>query len=148
VKTSIEINLPISKVVELFIDKNNFKNWKNDFISFEYISGIPGEVGSVTKLINKRGIMFETIISRNMAGEIIETYEHKREEKTILIHRATNSFKTLNENRTLFEVETELVEVNGFLFKLIMTLMAGAGKKYSQIQLNKFKEFAESEIRK
>jgi hypothetical protein len=142
-KTAIEINLPINKVVELFMDKGNFKEWKKDFISYQHINGIPGEVGAITKLVTKRGIMFETIISKDLPAEIIETYEHKRGEKTIMAHKASNRFTPLLENKTFFEVETELTQVVGFFLKLIMILMAAAGKKYSQDQLNQFKIFAE-----
>ena len=71
-------------------------------------------------------------------------YEHKRGEEIIMIRKATNCFTSLAENKTLFEVDTELTEVNGILLKLIMKLMASAGKKYSQEQLNKFKRFVES----
>jgi hypothetical protein len=50
-KVAIEINLPVNKVVGLFMDKNYFKEWKKDFISFEHIKGIPEEVGAITKLV-------------------------------------------------------------------------------------------------
>jgi hypothetical protein len=58
-KAIIEINLPINRVVELFMDKNNFREWKKEFIGYEHISGTPGEIGAVTKLIYKKEIMFE-----------------------------------------------------------------------------------------
>jgi hypothetical protein len=34
------INLPINKVVELFMDKSNYKYWKKVFTGFEPLSGI------------------------------------------------------------------------------------------------------------
>lgn len=142
-KISVEINSPINIVVDLFMDKNNFKEWKNDFIEHELISGIAGEVGAVTKLIGRREVMYEKIISKNLPFEIAELYEHTRNEKIMMVHKATNRFTALSKNKTLFEAEIEIENVNGLLLKLIMKLMAGAGKKYSQKQLSKFKEFAE-----
>jgi hypothetical protein len=142
---TIQINLPINKVVELFMDKSNFKEWKKDFISYEHISGIPGEVGAVTKLVSKRVTMFETITSKNFPAEIIEEYEHKRGVKTVMVHKASNRFISIAENRTLFEVEMAIIKVDGFLLKLMMKLMAGAGRKYAQDQLNQFKVFAEKQ---
>jgi len=35
----VEINLPLNKVIELFMDKNNFKHWKKSFISYEHFDG-------------------------------------------------------------------------------------------------------------
>jgi hypothetical protein len=143
-KPTIQINLPINNVIELFMDKNNFKEWKKDFISYEHISGIPGEAGAVTKLVYKRPTMFETIVSKKLPGEIVEMYEHKQGEKTTMVHKSTYHFKFLSEKSTLLEVDMEIIKVNGFMLKLIMTLMFGPGKKYAQEQLNKFKVFAEN----
>jgi len=142
-KPTIQINRPINDVVKLFMDKKYFKEWKKDFIGYESISGSPDEIGAVTKLVYKRVTMFETIISKKLPNEIIATYEHKRGEKTTMIHRVTNRFKSLSENSTLLEVEMEILKIDGFLLKLIMTMMAGAGRKYSQTQLNQLKILAE-----
>ena len=141
---SIEINLPINNVVELFMDKRNFKDWKKDFISFEHISGTPGEIGAVTKLVDKRVTMLETITSKNLPSEIVETYQHIRGEKTVMVHKTTYRFTPLAEDKTLFEAAMEVIKIEGFLLKLIMTIFAGAGRKQSQGQLNMFKVFAES----
>ena len=116
-KVAVEINVPINTVVKLFMDKNNFKEWKKDFTSYENISGVAGEVGAVTKLIGKREVMYEKIISKNLPLEIIEVYEHKRNEKIMMVHKATNHFTSLSENKTLFEVETEIEKVNSFILK-------------------------------
>jgi len=45
-KLNIEINLPVTKVVELFPDKSNFKEWKKNFIRYEHISRVQNEAGS------------------------------------------------------------------------------------------------------
>jgi hypothetical protein len=140
----VEINLPINKVVQLFIDKNNFKAWKKGFISYKHIHGIPGEVGALTKLVTKQGIMYERIVSMNLPAEIIETYEHKRGNKTTMIHKAVNHFVSLTENKTLVEVKTEVIEIHGVLMKFIIKVMARAGEKFSQDQLNQFKVFSEN----
>jgi hypothetical protein len=142
-KPTIEINLPANRVFELFMNKTNFKEWKKDFISYEFISGTPGEVGAVTKLVYKRVTMFETITNKNFPNEIIAEYEHKRGEKTIMFHKASNHFASLSDNKTLLEVDMEITKIIGLLPKIIMTLMAGAGKRYAQTQLNQLKSFAE-----
>jgi hypothetical protein len=142
-KPSVEINIPINKVVELFMDKRTFKDWKKNFISYEHISGTPGEVGAVTMLIYKRVTMLETIISKNLPAEIVELYEHKNGDKTVMVHQSTYRFTSLTANKTHMEVIMETLKIEGFMMKLIMTIFAGAGRKYAQEQLDKFKELAE-----
>jgi hypothetical protein len=132
-----------NKVVQLFIDKNNFKEWKKDFVSFEHISGTSDEIGSVDKLVFKRVTMIETISSTNLPTEIIYDYEHKQGHKTIMFHKASNHFTSLAENKTLYELDSEITKIIGLLPKIIMTIMKGAGKNYAQDQLNRFKVFAE-----
>jgi hypothetical protein len=143
-KTSIQINLPIEKAFELFMDKNNFKNWKKEFVSFEQISGSSDEIGSVTKLVYTKFTMFETIVSKNSPSEYVATYEYKRGAKTQMFHKAVNTFTLLDANKTSIVVNSEIIKVNGIFLNLMMKLMAGAGRKYSQEQLDKFKVFAES----
>ena len=142
-KSAVEINLPVATVVELFNDKNNFAAWKKNFISFEYVSGTPGEAGSVTKLVFKRVTMFETILKKNLPASITESYDHQRNGKTVMVHEATNRFSKLKDDKTLIESEMNITKVVGFLPRMMMKLMAGAAKKYAQDQLNQFKVFAE-----
>jgi len=142
-KVSVEINKPIKELFELFLDKNYFKEWKKDYLGYEYINGKQGEVDSKTKLIYKRQVMIETIVQKNEPREMIAEYEHQQGGKTNMFNRVTNKFTSLDKNRTLLEVETEITEVKGFLFRIMIKLMAGAGKKYAQIQLNQLKTFAE-----
>jgi len=138
-----EINLPIRKVVELYVNKNNLKEWQKELISYDHISGIPEEVGAVTRLKYKSVTIFETITFKNIAFEINGEYEHKRSEKTILVHKASNRFSSLKENRTLYEMEIETIKIFGILPKLMSLVMGGAAKKYYQNLLYQFKKFAE-----
>lgn len=144
-KTSVQINLPVEKVFKLFMDKNNFKNWKKDFISYEQISGSPDETGSVSKLVYTNFEMLETIVSKKFPSEFQALYEYKRGGKTQMLHKAINKFTSLDANKTLVEVDLEIVEVYGFFMNLMIRMMAGAGKKISQDQLNQLKVFAEGE---
>jgi|SRR5712671_4101970 len=144
-KHTVEINLPINKVIELFLDKANFKDWKKDFISYEHIQGTPDEIGSSDKLVFKRVTLIETVTSKKLPSEISYEYEHKRGTKTIMIHKASNHFTLLQENKTLYELDSEITKIFGLLPKIIMGLMKGASNKYAQDQLNQFKLFAEKQ---
>ena len=142
---SIEINLPIQRVAELYTDKNNFQHWKKGFTSFEMVSGSSNEVGSVCKLYFKKETIIETITSNNLPFEISQEYEHKNGEKTIMFHTAVNRFIAVTESRTLIEMEMKVSDVTGFILKLMIKMMAGAGRRYAQDQLIQFKGFAENQ---
>ena len=49
------INLPREKVIELFDNPDNMKHWQLGLVSFENISGTPGEVGTKSRLKYKMG---------------------------------------------------------------------------------------------
>lgn len=140
---STEINVPIQKAAELFLNKDNLKEWQKELISYEHISGIPGEVGSKTKLSYKSVTIFETIILKNMPAEIKGFYEHKARKKTVMTHNTSNRFSRIGENKTLFELEMEDVKFVGFLPKLLSKLMGRMFEKYHQNEVDQFKIFAE-----
>jgi hypothetical protein len=140
---SAEINLPVEKVFELFLNKDNLKEWQTEVINFEHINGTPGEVGAVTKQNYKSVIIIETITSKKFPDEIRGLYDHKRGTTTIMIHESSNRFKSLGENKTLFELEMLNVEFVGFLPKLMSKLMGRMFEKYHQEEVDRFKLFAE-----
>ncbi|MBK6504812.1 MAG: SRPBCC family protein [Ignavibacteria bacterium] len=137
-----EINLPIARVVELFDDPENLKHWQPGLISFEPISGTPGQPGAKSKLkykMGKRDIeMIETITVRNLPDEFSGTYEAKG-----VFNIVKNYFRPVSENKTKYINESEF-QFNGFM-KLIGFLMPGAFRKESEKYLMQFKEFAEKQ---
>ena len=137
-----EINLPIARVVELFDDPENLKHWQPGLISFEPISGTPGQPGAKSKLkykMGKRDIeMVETITVRNLPDEFSGTYEAKG-----VFNIVKNYFRPVSESKTKYINENEF-QFKGFM-KLIGFLMPGAFRKESEKYLLQFKEFAEKE---
>jgi hypothetical protein len=137
-----EINLPIARVVELFDDPENLKNWQPGLISFEPISGTPGQPGAKSRLkykMGKRDIeMIETITVRNLPDEFSGTYEAKG-----VFNIVKNYFRAVSENKTKYISENEF-QFKGFM-KLIGFLMPGAFRKESEKYLQQFKEFAEKQ---
>ena len=51
----IEIDLPRARVVELFDNPDNLKHWQPGLVSFEAISGVPGEPGGRSRLRYQMG---------------------------------------------------------------------------------------------
>jgi hypothetical protein len=137
-----EINLPIARVVELFDDPENLKHWQPGLVSFEPISGTPGQPGAKSRLkykMGKRDIeMIETITVRNLPDEFSGTYEAKG-----VFNIVKNYFKPISESKTKYINENEF-QFKGFM-KIIGFLMPGAFRKESEKYLLQFKEFAEKQ---
>lgn len=137
------INKPIEKVIELFDSVDNLYKWMPGLLSYEHISGEAGQVGAKAKLkfkMGKREIeMIETITTRNLPQEFSGVYEANG-----VVNPQQNFFTAIDENTTRYETISEFKFTN-FGMKLIGLLMPGAFKKQSQVYLDKFKEFAESE---
>ena len=138
----IEINLPVQKVIELFDNPANMSKWQPGFVSFEPISGTPGQPGAKSKLkylMGKREVeMIETITVRNLPREFSGTYEAKG-----VFNDMKNYFTQTGNNKTKWVHECEF-KFSGMM-KLVGWLMPGAFKKQSQKYLDMFKEFAEKE---
>ncbi|MEO8934376.1 MAG: SRPBCC family protein, partial [Xanthomarina sp.] len=66
--TEILICTPVLDFVKKMQNLENLKYWQRGLISYDHISGVPGDVGSKMKLVYKVG-------TRQM--ELIETVIHK-----------------------------------------------------------------------
>jgi hypothetical protein len=115
---------------------------KKDFEFFEQISGSPGKIGSVTKLVYSKFIIVETIVSKNFSFEFVASFEYKQGTKIQMVHRAVNTFTSLDGNKTSIAVNLEIIKVNGIFLSLMMKLMVGACRKHTQEQLDQLEAFA------
>jgi len=142
---SVEINLPVQRVVELFSDENNLKNWQRGFVSKEPISGAKGKTGSKSKVIFKNGKhtieLTETILDNRLPDEITGLYEHVH-----MVNTMRNCFIPLDSNRTKMETHIEYTKFNGPIPKLMGWLMRGMFRKQTQKMFDGFKMFAEKKI--
>lgn len=136
------IDLPLQKVLELFDSEENMFKWQPELISFEHVSGDKGEVGAKSNLLYKMGKreveMVETIIKKDLPGEFNFTYEAKG-----VWNEMKNSFVEVDPSKTKWISHSEF-RFSGFM-KLIGFLMPGSFKKQSQLALDRFKAFAESQ---
>ena len=140
--TEIDINKPIEKVIELFDNPDNMGQWMEGLLSFEPLSGTPGQPGAKSRLkfkMGKREIeMTETILTRNLPDEFTGTYEAKG-----VFNIVKNKFVQLTDKKTRYITEQEF-QFKGFM-KIIAFLMQGAFKKQSMKYLTDFKKFAETQ---
>lgn len=140
---SVEIERPIDRVIELFDNPDNMKEWQDGFVSFEPLSGIPGQPGAKSRVTydmgkGKKMELIETVLVRNLPDEFSGTYEHKH-----MTNSMKNRFIALSENATRWEAELEYTKLNGFMIKMMAFLFPGMFKKQTQKWMDQFKAFVE-----
>ncbi|RYJ42712.1 SRPBCC family protein [Flavobacterium beibuense] len=140
----IEIDLPVSKVIELFDNPHNMKYWMDGLASFELLNGVSGQPGAKSRLIFRMGNrnieMLETITVKKLPEEYTGTYEANG-----VYNVVKNRFIPLPGDRTKY-VSENYFEFKGFM-KIIAFIMPGSFKKQSLKYLNDFKRFAENDIK-
>ena len=140
--SEIEINVPVSRIVELFDNADNLTKWMDGLQSFDHLSGVPGQPGAKTKMVFKMGSreieMIETITVRNLPDEFTATYDADG-----VINIVKNRFIKLSESKTKYITENEF-QFKGFM-KIIALLMPGSFKKQSYKFMEDFKKFAETQ---
>ncbi len=137
----IEINKPIDRVIELFDNPDNLKEWMMGLQSFEHLSGEMGQPGAKSKLVfdhkGRRTEMIETIVARNLPDEFSGTYEANG-----VLNTQKNHFTKVDENTTRWTSYTEF-KFSNFMMKLMGALMPGMFKKQSMKFAQSFKAFCE-----
>jgi hypothetical protein len=94
-----EINLPITKVVELFENTDNLKYWQQGLQSYEQLSGTAGDPGAKARIVIHQGKhvieLIETVITNRLPYESSALYEHRH-----MINTMTNRFSSINAHKT------------------------------------------------
>ena len=139
---SIDINLPLEKVVELFKDEKNLKEWQDGFIRKEHINGLEGEKESVSMIYFKHGKqemeLTETITNNDLPHSIEAFYHHKHMDNTL-----KTSFTSISESVTSYEIDGEYLAFRGFMPKLLATLFPSMFRKQAEKWMHNFKGFCE-----
>lgn len=137
----IDIDLPRARVVELFDNVDNLKEWMPGLVLFETIEGQPGKPGAKSRMefqMGKRKIkMTETIVSNNLPDEMEGYYETNGMKNDIKV-----SFIEIDKNKTMYVSESTF-KFSGVMW-LVAPLMKKAFMKTSQNYLDRFKKFAEA----
>lgn len=138
------INAPIDEVIKRFDNVDTLKEWMPGLVSFEHLSGEPGQVGAKSKLtyqMGKRTIeMIETITERDLPRCFNGTYEAKG-----VYNEVGNAFEAIDENTTR-HISDQYFGFKGGM-KVIGFLFPGAFKKQSQKYLDDFKSFVERDYK-
>ncbi|MGB1240989.1 MAG: SRPBCC family protein [Chitinophagales bacterium] len=141
---TVTIDVPIEKVVALWEDEQNFKEWQDDFKSIEHLEGIPHIRGAKSKIVfdgKNRIELIETILSIDLPKEKVALYEHIH-----MTNTQSSKFKTIEDNKTLYTSEVKYLKFNGFMVKLFAKFFPSKFKGQSQKWMNQFKAFAEQKM--
>ncbi len=140
-RLEITVNLPRKRVVELFDNPDNLKEWQPGLKSFEPLSDNLYEEGAKTKLLYQMGkkevAMIETIVLYNPPDRFSAIYEAKN-----VWNRCDNWFLEKDETTTQWLFESDF-RCKGFVWALTL-LCPWMFKKQSLDYMNQFKTFAEN----
>ncbi|GHN03076.1 hypothetical protein WSM22_45650 [Cytophagales bacterium WSM2-2] len=139
---TVDIDKPIDKVILLFENPDNMKEWQDGFVSMTHISGIRGIAGAKSLLVyntdNRRMELTETVLIKDLPSEMKALYEH-----THMVNTMSNRFSSVGSNKTRWNVEIEYTKFNGFVPKMMALFTPGVFRKQTQKWLDQFKVFAE-----
>jgi hypothetical protein len=137
----LPIDKPRAEVWKAFDNPENMKIWQPSLISFDRISGTPGQSGAVSRLTyeenGRQFTLIEKVTYREEPKRLDGVYENDFADTIV-----RNTFVEQGGEKTLWVVETE------YKFKtLIMRILGPVMKKNSvlrtQKDMERFKEMAE-----
>lgn len=138
--TEILINLPRSRVIELFDSSENLSRWQPGLLSLTHLEGTPGAVGARSELVyeGRKGdlVMTETIRKKQLPEQFHMSYKSRG-----VYNEVENWFTEKEPGLTLWRTE------NYFRFGGVMMLMVPFMKKAfihnTMLNMDRFKIFAE-----
>lgn len=139
--SSAVINSSVNKAWSYITDPERLKFWLTGFKSYEYISGVKGETGCISKLTfleNGR----EVVVTEEIMN-IVQNKEMriKMENDDFAVYTGF-SLKELNGKTEI--TQTEEVKPKKFMMKLMMLLFSSQMKKKMNNELQNFKKYVEN----
>lgn len=140
-KIEMTIELPRERVIELFDSFENLKHWQEGLVSYEPISGEPGQPGAKTRLLYQMGRrrieMVETIITRNMPDEFSGTYDARG------VHNIVRNYFFEDGDKTHWLLDSDF-QFSGFMRIMSFFMGSGSFRQQTVKMMESFKRFAES----
>lgn len=137
----LQINLPRTRVVELFLDPENVAKWQTSLVSMEQIEGIGRELGAKTRQLHRMGNreqwMTETITVFEAPDRFSAVYEGGGVHNLI-----ENRFYEAGNNKTRWVVVSDFSGSN-LMMRLMVRFLPGMFKKQTFAFMEMFKAFAE-----
>ncbi len=142
--SKVIINKPVEEVWAFFDNPDNLSKWLTGFVSFENISGLPGQVGTKSKHIyennGKNLELIELITSRIENKEFKGTLSHK-----MMVSTMDNQFKDLGNGRTELTADVE-TKFKSLVFQILSPIMKRNFQKRQDEDLRRLKYAIENDI--
>jgi len=139
-ETEVYINLPRGRVIELFDSFENLKKWQEGLVSFEHISGDPGQPGTKTRLLydmgRRRMEMIETIIKRDLPDEFSGIYDASG------VHNIVRNYFYDEGERTRWALDSEF-QFRSFMRIMSLFIPGRRFREQTRSSMESFKRFAE-----
>jgi UDP-N-acetylenolpyruvoylglucosamine reductase len=141
-RLELTIDKPRRQVWQAFTDREKIKVWQPALSDIEPIKGIPGQVGSESKLNFKENEREFSLIEKITQRQEPETFSQLYE-NSYAVNTVKNSFIDHGESQTLWITETE------YKFKTLLMKMIGPVYKRNfavrtQRDMERFKEVVEN----
>ncbi|HKY55627.1 MAG TPA: SRPBCC family protein [Anaerolineales bacterium] len=142
-KLQLPINKSRAEVWKAFDNVENMKKWQPSLVSFELVSGTPGQPGAVSKLTyeekGREFALIEKITHRDEPHRFDGVYENNFADNVV-----RNTFVEQGKDQTLWIVETEY-KFKTMLMKILGSLMKKNFVVRTQRDMERFKEMVESQ---
>lgn len=139
----ITINVTRDRLVELMDNPENMKHWQKGLVSYEFLEGEPGQVGSTMQLDFKMGkrdlSMIETITINEFPERFAATYQTKG------VWNLVDNHFTDNRDGTSTWVSDCEFKFSGFMRVMSWIMPKSMFCKQSIQYMEDFKSFAESQ---
>ena len=138
---TLEINLPLAQVAELFSNPRHTTRWMDDVDRIEEVSGELGAPGSKYRLVPKKGklVLVATVLARDLPKE-----SRLRLDSSAVVVWVTATFQPLTPTRTLL-VSSEVFSFHGAIRTIFGFFARGAIRKAHRRHIEAFKTFAETQ---
>ena len=141
-KFEIVIDASRDAVWAAFDNPENMTRWQQNLVSFNHISGEPGQLGAVSELTydekGKKVVLKETITERRKPDFLARTYE-SQVAKTLIV----NHFEAVDQNSTRWTSWCNFT-LQGFM-RITSLFVSGMIRKRTRADMERFKLMVETD---
>jgi len=144
-KFSVDIDILAGRerLLQVFMDLQQIKNWRSDVSDFNVLAGKPGESGASIHFTRKMGTqmvaVIETLESNTLPNEITYTYSAPQ-----LWYRCKNSFIQIGKHKTTWIREFEFRTTG--IYKAIRLVAPGWFRKQALKEMQDFKRYCQEKV--
>jgi polyketide cyclase/dehydrase/lipid transport protein len=141
-RIELEIDGRQADVAELFADPRNNPRWMDDIDRIEPVSGEIGQVGSVYRIVPKRGTLtfVAKVVTRSLPVELALCLEARRVSVAVI-----DRFVPLSDGKTKL-ISEETFTFNGLIGNVIGFMARRSIAAAHRRHMESFKRFAESRV--